>query len=1302
MRRLLLILLLLRTGVALAQDDKLPFGVDQLATPPQRREITVSPRTIELLSSQWSREPTAAAQADVVRDLGETQSLQALPALFEAIKHPEEIVRAEAARSLGKIKSPECASVLIKAMDDASPLVRREVVIAAAECSAQQAVSRGLSDADESVCLSAIARARAQDAKALMQLIEGTRIRLQIQSIRRLTACGVAVPVELLHKLMLEDSPLAVRIAAIEAMQHQKLPPTQPQLDDLARSNEPELHLATADWVRTCGDVRQRESLAGQLLSNESIAMRAAGLALVQSAPSVKLTQLVLAQMERDDLLLITSAADALLAIATENRESVEKIAGELLVSKDWRVRAQASRMLGMLRSGAAMESHVALLRDTEPRVVEVAVAFLPATQSAAAVDAVASFLAVKVTDVDALRSRDDPMPARIVKAGFLSLGKARAVSALPACKAVISQKAVFPASVRCAAIWASGVIVEPAGSQDMIAACATFADDPLEDESVRLESVKALGNLRAPGTEPAMRALLDSGQTHRLRWLANWALGRVSSAPAFVDVPARVSPDLLLQDIPKQGMTGDVVLNASLVGGYLPDAWSQIRCVIANNSDNAVDGIVRITPHDAPGLPATSTAIQIPAHAQREIIVHAILPEPPTAAEIAARGSAGGVALAELVSTTGAVVARSAIAGQALAGSEDAQQPSILLYLGGNQDAISDPYSLARELGGAIHQQLIARVTDAKSSLSANLGVDRIRVVVAEDVDLDSLSLSERATLLEFIRQGGTVVISGGLITDNWLTAMLPVHSFMARRQVLGDALVEHARLASLDSKVSHEGSSELFSAAVGGGSVVISSLRCSDLARVNDQPRLKAIGKQIRLPSLPELRSNAQREIAGLLPAIAGTPVLSWRIAAGCVIAYGVVTALSLCLAGSIRRPMVFVLLTGLACVVSLVAYFLASGNRSNRKMVLARVQVIDCSTPGRVSKVSEFAAISGTGHEVFQVTSVTGDLRMIGDRISSTILLRPLRVEDVHATAGQIDVVFQAQSNLSVDGACAASVTLDGDDLRLRVDNAMNRTIHSPVLVSNARVYRLPTLDHGASSVSPAKANLPGDFTNPSAVASQVDRLRGEVVKSLCGQSGLDVRDPSMTIIGWIDQAPRHLIEFSPEKFDVEKSHVAVRIPVSVARPASGKPFQIGEQLCVVVFPESGDLRSPGGRGWISTAQTGTWLIRIDFAGGLGAVRPRSVKLRSDLLAPLHQVEWRKGFCPERRLNPEATGESIVTWTHVDESRELQFDCTPADFDDQGRIYLKLSVNCDQVPASAWQMRDISASIIATAEQ
>jgi hypothetical protein len=94
-------------------------------------------------------------------------------------------------------------------------------------------------------------------------------------------------------------------------------------------------------------------------------------------------------------------------------------------------------------------------------------------------------------------------------------------------------------------------------------------------------------------------------------------------------------------------------------------------------------------------------------------------------------------------------------------------------------------------------------------------------------------------------------------------------------------------------------------------------------------------------------------------------------------------------------------------------------------------------------------------------------------------------------------------------------------------------------------------------------------------------------------------------------------------------------------------------------------------------------------------LGQVRPTRVTLEARLVFPGHTLLVHKGQCADGKPKSNDAGELVAEWGHEVGTRQITFDCAPADFDREGRVWLLLDIRqagATSGTAVPWQIKDL----------
>lgn len=539
-----------------ANDELLPIRMDSFPIPPAIPKNQTPPRVVQLLGDALGANPHALRRVELVRDLGRCKLAAAVGAVLGAASDPESAVRAEAARSLALIGDGAAAAKgLRKLLADPDPGVRREAVRAGAALNDPAVVLAGLNDLDESVVVAACAVATTpehaeQIATRLPSLARQAK-RVAVRALGRLAAAAHSRLVA--DQLVSTDLPLTV--AAIEALGSMKATSESEAVRKLLGHDHPTVRRAAVTATGAMTGADEQIAIARRLLNDADPSVRAAAARLLVAHPSLDQVSPLVAQLFVGHGPLRFAARDALVATASVAAQPTVDAAVKLLDDPDPRRREDGSFILGQVRSDAALSRHVALLGDAEWGVVAQVAESLGRIGRDAATPQLMKLAGDGVAKIRETGSID-AMHAEAVGNALVACGQLRHQPVVELVKPLISEKTVYPPSVRAPAIWAAGAGSD-AGDSDVANRCLSVYRDtsPFEVEEVRFEAVKAIGNMRYTGALDEMRQQAAANPSPNLRWMAHRVAQRLSDAgttPPYVPPDAPLIADTSIRDISK------------------------------------------------------------------------------------------------------------------------------------------------------------------------------------------------------------------------------------------------------------------------------------------------------------------------------------------------------------------------------------------------------------------------------------------------------------------------------------------------------------------------------------------------------------------------------------------------------------------------------------------------------------------------------------------------------------------------------------------------------------------------------
>jgi HEAT repeat protein len=514
-------------------DDLIPVGMESFDIPPAILRNDTPPRVAQLLAEALAANPHALRRVELVRDLGECRLPAAIVPVVKAAADPDAIVRAQAARSLALLGGgADVLAALRTLAADKEPAVRCEVVRAAAALNAAPLVTTALDDTDESVFAAACAVAstpeHAQRIAARMASATTARVKLvAVRALGRMSAIAHATGI--VEQLATDD--MSLTVTALDALAQMKATQQASTVRERLGHAHPTVRRAATAGMAALTEGAEQSAIGLRMLQDADPTVRAAAARLLAAHPTPEAATTLAAQLAGDHEPLRRAARDALVATAAVAQQPVAGAAAKLLDDEDPHRREDGSYVLGQLRSDAALARHLVLLGDSDWGVAAQAAESLGRIGSPEAAPGlmklVAGTSAIKQTgSVDASQ-------AKAIGNALIACGQLHYRPVVELTKPLISEKTVYPPSVRVPAIWAAGAASGP-NDADVAARCLSVYRDttPYEVEEARFEAAKAIGNMRYVAALEEMRRHSAQNPLPTLRWIAYRVAERLSGGP--------------------------------------------------------------------------------------------------------------------------------------------------------------------------------------------------------------------------------------------------------------------------------------------------------------------------------------------------------------------------------------------------------------------------------------------------------------------------------------------------------------------------------------------------------------------------------------------------------------------------------------------------------------------------------------------------------------------------------------------------------------------------------------------------
>jgi hypothetical protein len=477
-----------------------------------------------------------------------------------------------------------------------------------------------------------------------------------------------------------------------------------------------------------------------------------------------------------------------------------------------------------------------------------------------------------------------------------------------------------------------------------------------------------------------------------------------------------------------------------------------------------------------------------------------------------------------------------------------------------------------------------------------------------------------------------------------------------------------------------------------VGLGRIVFTSFPIGAFADDKDE-RTLALWRTLAAADAPAAADWSVTQLgepehrAAILDSMIGIPTAPWSLAAIVAGAYvGIVALLHLAFNGT-RRPAAFAVVVVLAVGASAALLGLAGARHRGTQLTGARVATMDLAPTGGgiYRQLTTYLGAENAGFGL-RAANPSVTMRPVVSETPVTLTLEPFAAPAAGVHTAKIERVWEATTPLAPDVRVAAAGQFGPDGLRLTVDNPLGAPLDGPVLVWG-NVFRVGdgALPPGESTVARLARNARGDYANVAVIASEVDKLRGDILRAV----ETPARDtlmsrrtaPEPVLSGWLDEtAAPQLLVTSPGEPRMH-GHVLVRTPVRIDPSPLGSRVRIDGGFSSLEMGQARGLPFDlGKREFIPSTQVGQWLIALAPPAQVGTLRPTRVTLRADAASPAHTVTVRKGQIRDGRPTPSAMSDEnvVATWRSPVGMQTATFDVGPGDYDRFGRVWILLSVD------------------------
>ncbi len=501
----------------------LPYGLNTFPSTPVVRVNGTSPKLIDLLGQRVSN-PYAPTRVQVQTELGATKLPAAAKFIRIGLTDADPQVRTAAAKSAGQVEDKSLMEDLRKLMKDKDARVRRQAVLSGAALGDQSVVNTGLDDEDATVIAAAVSVAGTEQAEKLAGALKNYPPATQVLAVKALGRSGEAKYADAVAALAGASVP--IRAAVATALGQMKAVGRSAEVIKLLSDEHPTVRRSALIAVAAVGSEAEAQKRYIAALADEDRSVRESAAGLLQKSPTPDAIAALVGNLAEESARLHSAALDALLAIGQPVIPTAEK----LLADADPRRREDASYLLGMLKSDARFEAHVALLKDSDWRVARQAAVSLVQIGRKDASPALAE-LARKATSLSIPETSPEYAAAtQAVEQAIVACAMLGESSILPMCKTVMPVK-THAANIRTAAVYAIGRL-SATGDKSVTGLLTKPMNDLEETSNVQFECVKAMGHLKLPAVMNLVGKDRESARwisDYYGDWMSHWIRCRMT-----------------------------------------------------------------------------------------------------------------------------------------------------------------------------------------------------------------------------------------------------------------------------------------------------------------------------------------------------------------------------------------------------------------------------------------------------------------------------------------------------------------------------------------------------------------------------------------------------------------------------------------------------------------------------------------------------------------------------------------------------------------------------------------------------
>lgn len=523
---------------------KLDYGAADVPVLPVLMKNTTAPRTAQLLLEQYRREKMAFHRAQLVSELGQTRLAESLPGLMEAFGDRDAMVRVSAVQAVvilcdGGTRSADAkaaagGSAALKASlnkmlkgDDETLACAALRALVSIEGSQSSAVAQALaSPADSRLFAAALAVVETTDQRAIVtQKLPSIGEAQKPAALLALGRSGDQGYAHAIEAMMGSKAAVAVNVAGCQGLAKIKAESAVGTLQPLLGHAHPSVRREAVLAMGQCASADARTS-ALKAITDTDFPVRAAAAEVLGPILSPEVVLPLVEQLSSEYRPLHDAARQALsLAKDEATRQKVIEAAGALLDNRDPRRCEDGSFLLGHYRSDYQLQRHIELAKGVgaKPDVALVS----------QAVESLGLIGRPDAKEVVMVHARGDNAGVGQLACAIVAAGRLGCVEVLPIAQHLMNANPErTDATCRGASAFATGLLAD--AKSPVVRSLTTLLKSQFDVTETKAEAIKAMGNLKLRSAVSTLNKE-DSGlqDDPLLRWLAEWAIGRIEDTPA-------------------------------------------------------------------------------------------------------------------------------------------------------------------------------------------------------------------------------------------------------------------------------------------------------------------------------------------------------------------------------------------------------------------------------------------------------------------------------------------------------------------------------------------------------------------------------------------------------------------------------------------------------------------------------------------------------------------------------------------------------------------------------------------------